>query len=370
MLTDAAKAKQKEDREKETKDLKEQLETRDKILSSVTSLVMQLGQASGMDEKTLASLGTSFNIFTSALSGDWVGTVSSVLSNLISLIPNEAAKFQNQIDAINLSLKEQQRLIEQSARTGGGKETREKYIQGLEDKEKAIWKAINYAAGQGKPTDALLESIVDVRGAIHDAKQDLDDFVRGGITENTLADSIAQGFRDGKTSVDDFAGYLNTELADAITNIFTQQLLDSPQMKVFAADLKTFMEDQVLTPEEVAKLRQDQLSIVDANKANWESLNQGGIINNNAAQPGLSGQISRSITEDTASELSGLMRRMADDERKSVDFSRACVAHLVGIEANTYGSWQELIKVNENLLNAVSDLDTLSGGNHKYVAPF
>jgi hypothetical protein len=56
----------------------------------------------------------------------------------------------------------------------------------------------------------------------------------------------------------------------------------------------------------------------------------------------LSGGIQRSITEDTGQELSGLMRRIADDVRQGKDSWKVGINHLVNIEANTASTVEEL----------------------------
>jgi formylglycine-generating enzyme required for sulfatase activity len=343
--------------------LKEELERRRQIRESIAGLILQMAEAMGMNEKGIQQLGTALDSFTKLASGDFIGAATGMISNLIALIPNQAEKFQGQITAINLALEEQNRLIEQASRYGGEDAARKQYILTLEQKELNIIKALNYAAGQGRNTDELLASLIEVRNSIADAKQELSDFLSGGITENTLADAIAQGFKEGKTSVDDFSDYLNTELTDAITNIFTQQLLNSPQMKTFAADLKSFMEDNVLTPAEVAKLREEQMGLVNANRPNWEALTQGLNLGGSMANAGLSGQIQRSITEETGTELAGLFRRFADDERSIKDYSKMGVNHLVAIEANTFNTVQELVKANGKLDQVIDNTKKVYTGS-------
>jgi len=72
---------------------------------------------------------------------------------------------------------------------------------------------------------------------------------------------------------------------------------------------------------------------------------------------GLTGQIQRSITEQTGTELAGLFRRSADDERVVKDYTMMGVSHLVGIEANTAQTVEELKRAVEELQQANTRLD-------------
>lgn len=56
------------------------------------------------------------------------------------------------------------------------------------------------------------------------------------------------------------------------------------------------------------------------------------------ANTGLSGQIQRNISEETGTELAGLFRRFADEQRVVKDYSILGVNHLIGIEANTFNT--------------------------------
>jgi len=56
----------------------------------------------------------------------------------------------------------------------------------------------------------------------------------------------------------------------------------------------------------------------------------------------LKGGTEKSIVGESITDLTLLMRKFSEDNRQVRDYSREGVSHLVNIEANTYGSWQEL----------------------------
>lgn len=344
--------------------LKEKLENQKQLIAGASELVYLAGKQLGLDEEQLKVLDDKLLVIGQFASGNYIGAaitaVISVVSSFMSLIPDQSAKLDKQIEHINQLLVEQQRLIDLSARKGGQEGEREKGLTLLKEQlaiqEKALQKAQDYLdpnkfklfrTGAGmeraaKDVEYLTLAIQESQNAIYDADQALTDFLTGGITENIIADSIAQGFREGKTSVDDFGQYMNDILLDAVMNIFKGQLLSSPQMKVFTDDLKLFMADQVLTEEEVEKLKKDQLAIVSASKLGFEALTQGlDLTGGAAATAGLTG-IVRNITEETGNELTGLFRRFADEQRVVKDYSILGVNHLMNIEKNTYDTVMRL----------------------------
>ncbi len=332
--------------------LNKERELRQRITGEAANLVYQLGQAAGLSEQEMSALGSTIDMFQKGLSGDKIGFITDVLANLMQLIPNEAQKFAAQIEHINMLMEQQQWLIEKAARYGGTKEALKGQIELYKQQEKAL---INQRVTNPKDAEKRYREVMEAHQNAIDAQTALDDFIKGGITENTLADSIAQGMMDG---ADKGAEYLNNVLLDAVTNVFKEQLLSSPQMKVFSDDLKTFFADQVLTPEEVEKLKQDQLNVVNANKGGWDALTQGLDLGGSKTidkNKGLSGQITRSITEDTGSELAGLFRRFADDGRVVKDYTKIGIDRLLNIEANTFNTVVELQKANVKLDTVITN---------------
>lgn len=350
MLSDAGKASQKKKDAKYDKDaeesLKKQLELRNEIVRAAADLVNQIGQQIGLDEKSMSLLNAGLDAFTQLATGDIVGAATSMISGIISQIPSAASRFEAQIGHINQLLEEQARLIELSERKGNQEQDRKDELEILKGKEAAAKKEFERLQFQANShwdilgwrqdkADKAKQSWEEIKVAIEDANQVLTDFMVGGVTENTIADVIAQGFQEGKTSVDDFADYMNQVLVDAVLNIFKAEIL-GPAMTEVTNYIKTALEDKILTSEEKQSIDQKVKTIADANKELFDNLTQGLNLGGTAANTGMSGQIARNITEDTASELTGLWRRATDDIRQTKDYSLAGMNHLVGIESNTF----------------------------------
>jgi len=216
-----------------------------------------------------------------------------------------------------------------------------------------------YAASENGMTEGDIEDLKETYDEIiaaalegfEDLQLALGISIKDG-TADAIADAIANGFLSGKTSVDDFADYVNQLLKDAVMDVFRQQILGA-QISAISASITTALEDQVLTSDERTDITSQVQDVVEANRDLWESLTGALDFDWGTPEP-LSGAIERTITEETGTELAGLMRKIADDNRFNRDYNQQSVDHLVGIEANTYNTVEEL-KLAVTELKLISD---------------
>jgi len=333
--------------------LKEQLDLRNHIVNAAADLVYQIGEQIGLDEKSMALLNSSLDTFIAMATGNPAAIASAagkMLAGIISYIPTAAMKFESQIEHINVLLEEQARLIELSERKGGQEQARKdeleylrqlKVTQEKRQKELEIQIAshrtgiLGGLVGSGKnKLKEVNDALEETNRLIEDAEQALTDFLTGGITENTIADVIAQGFQEGKTSVDDFADYMNQVLIDAVMSVFTDSLLSSPKMLAYMEWLKGAMTGGITNIEKEENARRIA-EIADENQEAYETMTSGLNIGGEVLNQGLSMGIQRQISEQTGTELAGIWRRTSDDIRISKDYTLMGVNHLVGIEKNT-----------------------------------
>ena len=358
--------------EKEKKSLEEQIELRQQIVNSVANLITQLGAAQGMDQETMGVLNAELDAISQMMQGDFVGAATSALMGIMSIIPSRTEKFEKQIEHINALLDEQARLIDRAQRTGGEGEAMRQNIIYLE-KQRAIYeKAIGPEAlkmfqklGPASAetvanifvglTKEMMNQYVDVLNAIEDAQTEYQDFLNGAITQNTLTDAIAQGFQDGKTSVQDFADYMNDVLTNAVLNIFKSQFLLPKVNEMLMPVVEAALDDNELTQQEIDLINAEAKRVSDLVEGPWKKLTQGLDFGSEKLneQTGLSGAIQRSITEETSTELAGLMRKISDDNRMNRDYNKLSVDHLMNIDRNTFNTV-------EQLTIAVSELKTIS----------
>ncbi|MCK9282514.1 MAG: hypothetical protein M0P71_18010, partial [Melioribacteraceae bacterium] len=345
--------------------LKKQLELRNNILQAATSLVNQIGQQVGLDEKSMSLLNAGMNALTALETGDLPGAALALLSGVISQIPSSAAKFEAQIEHINQLLEEQARLIELSEQTGGQEKERKEEIDLLEKEKEALIARRDHIQKYGggifwtnaktqREIENLNNQIKETENLIEDAGSAYNEFITG-TTALAVADAISQGFQNGETSIADFADTFNEFMVQAINSALTE--MSKPEIaawyKQFAIDMES---GGGLTKEEIAALKIDWDKIITEGKANRDAVAEATGLNlYGETDSGISGQIQRSITEQTGTELAGLFRRFADDNRTTKDYTLLGLNNLTKIEANTYGSWQELIIVNTKLDSVIAN---------------
>ena len=185
--------------------------------------------------------------------------------------------------------------------------------------DKAKWEKRNSLFGilfgstkdEQQALDDANNALKETQQAIEDTQQAWNDFIRGGLTENTIADSIAQGFQDGKTSVTDFADFVNTMLMDAVLSVFKAEIL-GPEITAMSEFVKTSLLDNVLTSDEVAKVNEMSQAIIDKNKPLWDQLTSNLNISGNRSSSAIKG-ISSNITEDTISAFIGMITAVRID---------------------------------------------------------
>jgi hypothetical protein len=315
-------------------------------------LVNQIGQQVGLDEKSMSLLNAGMNALTALETGDLPGAALALLSGVILQIPSSAARFEAQIEHINQLLEEQARLIELSEQTGGQEKERKEEIDLLEKEKEALIARRDHIQKYGggifwtnaktqREIENLNSQIKETENLIEDANSAYNEFITG-TTALAVADAISQGFQNGENSIADFADTFNEFMVQAINSALTE--MSKPEIaawyKQFAIDMES---GGGLTKEEIAALKIDWDRIIIEGKANRDAVESvTGIKLNTTEDTGLSAGIQRSITEETGTELAGLFRRFADDNRATKDYTLQGLNHLVGIEKNTYGSWMEL----------------------------
>lgn len=328
--------------------LEKQFELRKQITSALGEFVNRLSDVLGLDEDTARFLSETMDSIQRAASGDFIGAGLSMLTAVLSALPNHAKRFEEEIAKMNNLLEEQQRLIDLASRTGGEQEARQSEINVLKaeweklQKEQAYWtrKFENSIGGifygkRKKNMEYFTQAAQDAKVAYEEALQDFDDFISGGTTQNTISEAIAQGFREGKTSVDDFADYLNTILLDAVTEIFKAKTLLPLINEQLYPIITEALDNGIIDKQEAEIINKTTDDLINSVAGKWKDATAN--LDLGLGSPaGLSGVIRRELTEETGSELLGIFRRSADDTRAIKDYSMAGVTHLVNIEKNTF----------------------------------
>jgi uncharacterized protein (DUF2147 family) len=365
--------KQTEIEKQVNENLEKQLALRLEILNVASGLVYSIGETLGLQDKELNQLNGYLNAFSQFASGNIAGAVGSLVSTVIESFPSAAEKYNNEIERLNKLLEQQTRLIDESQRKGGQqtalqgqvdilKETEEKTAAALAEAQKKLDNSIGgiFFNSRYERVQDLKEELINVQNELADANQALTDLLGGGVTENTIAETIAEGFREGKTSVDDFAEYTNRILIDAVMSAFQAEIL-GPEITALQEYISQALADKALTTDEKAKIDERIKLIADANKQLWEDLT-GSLDLEEAGTSGLAGGIQRQLTEETAGELAGIIRNQRDDIKQAKDYTKIGVNHLAGIEANTAETVTQLQLAVVELKNIVNNTKPVYSG--------
>lgn len=136
-------------------------------------------------------------------------------------------------------------------------------------------------------------------------KRELDQLFTGTTTA-AIADSIIEGFKQGKRTMQDFAGDFEKLMTDAIMNSLRYQTLEEPIKEFYEQFSQASGQDGILTPDEIDALKRRYEEIIRAAAAQFENLQQitevdlTGVNQANS----LSGAI-RGMTEQQAELLAG-----------------------------------------------------------------
>lgn len=309
--------------ERHKQQLEEEYILRGQILESATQLANVLTDIVGISDEEGNVLNNLMQGFKQG--GPW-GYVSAFFSEFINGIGSIFEKediYAKKLSYINKLLEKNQKLIEQSGRSGGEKEAYEERIKILQQEIQTITDNFNAEmarmkkksekwinAGPKPPSlevqQQMLEDLTaEQKKQLDEITQEYQDLLSGGITQNDIADIIAQGFEDGKTSVDDFASYMNDVLTQAVIEVFKKDILGE-SINALQADIRQKLSDGILTADEKKSIDEQVKAIADANKQIWDNLTGALDLGNTTTdQQAASTKGFAVMSQDTGDELNG-----------------------------------------------------------------
>jgi hypothetical protein len=179
-----------------------------------------------------------------------------------------------------------------------------------------------------KRTAALFEQLkrlreegADINNLLGDLEQQARE-VFTGTTSEAISDSIIEGLRQGYDSFQDFATDVEMLLQNAILNAIKYQTLEEPIKRLYEEFAKYAESDGELTAAEAEAIRaQYQAQIEEAIRQyeQWSEILNDDLLSGAGLQRGLQGAIRRELTEETASELTGLFRGQFDITKRQLD---------------------------------------------------
>jgi len=308
-------------------------------------------------------------------SGNIIGGAMKVLTSAISTeVESNTAVYEEAIAKLEKTIEKLDYTISQSVgedRVGN----RQQAILELEDLEEQAKKAqeaekeaekqvkvlgLTIAKkGKGSGTDqAKLEELEqkaeDARREVVELQKELNELFTG-TTADSITDSIIQGFREGKRSIEDFAETFEDVMKTAMLNAFQMKYIEDEVAK-FYEQFADYGEDGSFSAREIESLRELYASMINGARDDLNAIDD--ILSSTGLgslyQPenrsGMRGAI-KSITEDTANVMNGYLNAMRIDTREllnnaraELEISRQSSIHLSEIASNTrYNRYLESI---------------------------
>lgn len=327
----------------------EELKRRKEVTQAVSETVAILERGGLLSSEMASQLQGMIGVAGSLATGDYLGAIVNGIAmfvDAISQVMEASDGFERRLERMNILLEKQARLVDLSQRQGGGKEAREAELETLRKQvklyeeqvakaEKRLENAYKWNLTGNKREKDLKEvqaAAEEARIALEDAEQAYKDFLTGGVTQETIADTISAGLMEGKRSVEDFAQDMNNILTQAVTNAISAKIL-GPAIDELTDYLAEAMKDGVLSPEEAERYKTmfgqiaaEGAKLADASSAALRSVQD--------PDKTLSGAI-KGITEETAGVLAGQVNAMRINQVEGIHIMRQQLVHLAEIAANT-----------------------------------
>jgi hypothetical protein len=190
-----------------------------------------------------------------------------------------------------------------------------------------------------------LTNLIAWKKAADEAKAQLKQIVSdlAGQLGGSLSTALENAFENGTNAAQAFGDTVTKILDDLISQLIFDKVFQTSLTKLgddLQADLATGDNKKVIQDfssffsgyPDLLKQYNDLMNLAK-NQASTAGMT---MFATTAAQTGLSGGIQSQITEETGTELAGLMRKIADDNRNNRDYNKLSVDHLIGIENNTF----------------------------------
>jgi hypothetical protein len=198
----------------------------------------------------------------------------------------------------------------------------------LTDKAKALFEQLQKLKQEGLDIDALLvQNAEDFRAAIT------------GTTADNLADSIIQGFKEGKRAAGDFADTFQENMENAILQSLKSKALEGPLKEFFAKFAEDADSGGSLTSGEIDRLRTMYNNILNNAQTQFDQLQNIAGLNFASSTAGggntLTGAI-RGITEQQAELLAGQFGGLRLSAIEQLKIATQGLNQLQKIENNTF----------------------------------
>ena len=217
-------------------------------------------------------------------------------------------------------------------------------------------------------TRKQFEELQKLKGEVDDIAQEWDnaqnaivDRLSGGLTADSITQSIIEGIKGGKRAFEDFGDDIESIIQDALLSGMAYQYLDEP----IKALVDQFRKDAAdgLDANEIANFKKGYESIVktgiDLAKQAEDAL--GNTFGGDKDSSGVKGRINANITETTGSEILGFERARYSLAEKQLSFSEQQVGNQIKFLELANNKLIALNAIQANTANTVQRLDTAVG---------
>lgn len=305
------------------------------------------------------------------------GSIATLDSALTVEVSSDTEKFEKAIKQLEKTIEQLDYVISKSI--GEEKITsRKEAIADLEELEKQANKAHQAEQdarkeikllgmsvgkkGKGSGTSAdKLEELADkaeeARRRAEELRKELDEIFTG-TTHQTIVDSILQGFKEGKSTIKDFASTFEDLMKGALLESFKMKYLENQLSNWFDMFSAYSGDNDGLTPTEIKHLSGLLNTTLSDAQAGLEEMNN--VLNDaglgdlgSGSKPGLAGAIS-TISEDTANVLAGTLNSIRIDVANGLAIAEQSSNYLSQIAQNT--SYNHYLESMDSRLANIEDL--------------
>ena len=205
-----------------------------------------------------------------------LGAAFSMMSKIFGMADKETEDVKRLTDAVNDLLDKYNRAV---AKTIGSER-----IEAIQNELEILRAAYNQmlafkaivellaGAGFGEGlSDEAKRALQEMEDAIYDIEQELKRLLTGTIPQD-LASGIVDGFRQGKTSMEDFAETFEDMMRNALIESFRAKIVSEYLTDFY--DQFADMAKGGLTPEEIGSLERALLKVWEKSKSDWEDIKE------------------------------------------------------------------------------------------------
>lgn len=336
-------AKNKKDNKEITENEKDRIKNQKQLVMYAVKFTEQLASQLNLSQEQAEAIGVITGTVAQLAKGDYIGAALGILAKVIGVFGEmkdvvSEPVWKKQINAWDELIKRQERVIQLSERTGGtGKALMNTIALNQKTYDNLMAAAAHSWERRGSgPGEELAAALEQAKIDLEDSKLAYNDFLTGGITSDSIAAAISQGFEDGKSSAADFADTFNDYMSGALNNNLEE--LSKPAWDAWNAKFaESVASGGGLTDAERAKLKADwDKNIADDKARRDEAYKIAGITPPEAsiADKSMSGAI-KGITEETASVLAGQVNAIRISQATTNGIIQSSFFQLTIIAANT-----------------------------------